>query len=102
MNATMHSAQKMNLSAVWDSLFCLRDLQVFELKQSPRFPGKFLLVKEDSRVFSSKILSKPFLLEKHFPIFSSTGYMRARQFLINITKMERSIFETFSLDKIRH
>ena len=29
MNAAMHSAQEMSLNVVWDSLFCLRDSQVF-------------------------------------------------------------------------
>ena len=29
MNASMNSAQEMSLHALWDSLFCLRDSQVF-------------------------------------------------------------------------
>ena len=44
------------------------------------------------------MLSKPFLLEKHFPIFSSTGYVRARQFLTNIAKMERSVWIKSAID----
>ena len=40
---------------------------VQKLKQPPRFSGKFLLVEEDSRLFNSKMLNKPFSSKNTFP-----------------------------------